>query len=135
MPEQMLRYRAAAFWQRTYAPEVSMGLRDEYETRDITVQDADATEIKPEPTISRAQKSLEAKKRRQEMAQALDNATEAEKEVAELQAAINAEPEQPNTAAVQAETAEPQPMAATRKSVHEQAMEIINRQKQQQSEE
>ena len=26
MPSQMLRYRAAAFWQRAYCPEISMGL-------------------------------------------------------------------------------------------------------------
>ena len=33
MPEQMLSYRAAAFWQRLYCPEISMGLMttEEYE--------------------------------------------------------------------------------------------------------
>lgn len=35
MTEQMLRYRAAAFWVRTYAPELSMGFRTEDEERDI----------------------------------------------------------------------------------------------------
>lgn len=35
MPGQMLRYRAAAFWQRVYAPEISMGLISEEEARDI----------------------------------------------------------------------------------------------------
>lgn len=34
MPNQMLRYRAAAFWQRTYCPEVSMGLLTEEEVMD-----------------------------------------------------------------------------------------------------
>jgi hypothetical protein len=34
MPEQMLMYRAAAFFVRTYAPEISMGLQTEDELRD-----------------------------------------------------------------------------------------------------
>lgn len=36
MPEQMICYRAAAFWQRLYAPEVSMGLLSVEELRDIS---------------------------------------------------------------------------------------------------
>lgn len=35
MPELMGMYRAAAFWQRTYAPEISMGLRTSEEEADI----------------------------------------------------------------------------------------------------
>ena len=35
MPEQMLQYRAATFWVRVYAPEISMGMRPEDEIRDI----------------------------------------------------------------------------------------------------
>ncbi len=37
MPDQMLMYRAAAFWQRAYAPEISMGFltKEEYEDADI----------------------------------------------------------------------------------------------------
>ncbi len=35
MPEQMLRYRAAAFWVRTYAPEISMGMYTADEREDI----------------------------------------------------------------------------------------------------
>ncbi len=43
MPEQMLQYRAAAFWTRAYAPEVSLGMvtRDEAEdmpVHEVTVQ-------------------------------------------------------------------------------------------------
>lgn len=34
MPNQMLRYRAAAFWQRTYCPEISMGLITAEEVND-----------------------------------------------------------------------------------------------------
>lgn len=46
MPEQMLRYRAAAFWVRTYAPEISMGMYTTDEMQDI--QDVDAVEMKPD---------------------------------------------------------------------------------------
>lgn len=39
MPEQMLMYRAAAFFIRAYAPEISMGLMTDDELRDSTVID------------------------------------------------------------------------------------------------
>ncbi|ENX55728.1 MULTISPECIES: hypothetical protein [Acinetobacter] len=35
MPEQMLRYRAASFFGRVYAPELLMGLKSEEEERDL----------------------------------------------------------------------------------------------------
>lgn len=35
MPEQMFIYRAAAFWQRAYAPEISMGLSTQEELADV----------------------------------------------------------------------------------------------------
>lgn len=35
MPSQMLRYRAAAFWQRVYCPEISMGLSTVEELNDV----------------------------------------------------------------------------------------------------
>ena len=35
MPEQMLRYRAAAFWQRAYCPEISMGFISTEEAREV----------------------------------------------------------------------------------------------------
>lgn len=35
MPNQMLRYRAAAFWQRVYCPEISMGFITQEEYEDI----------------------------------------------------------------------------------------------------
>lgn len=38
MPEQMLRYRAAAYLIRTVAPEIGMGLRTEDELRDMNVE-------------------------------------------------------------------------------------------------
>lgn len=43
MPSQMLRYRAAAFWQRVYCPEISMGLITKEEADDT--QDVEYTEI------------------------------------------------------------------------------------------
>ena len=38
MPNQMLRYRAAAFWQRVYCPEISMGLMTAEEAEDVDDQ-------------------------------------------------------------------------------------------------
>lgn len=38
MPEQMLKYRAAAFWQRIYAPEIGMGFLTQEEAYDIDDQ-------------------------------------------------------------------------------------------------
>lgn len=46
MPNQMLRYRAAAFWQRVYCPEISMGLMTAEEAEDIEY--AEYTEIPTE---------------------------------------------------------------------------------------
>jgi hypothetical protein len=36
MTQQMLMYRAASFWTSVYAPELSMGMKTEYEAMDIT---------------------------------------------------------------------------------------------------
>lgn len=36
MPEQMLMYRAASFWTRVYAPELSLGIQTSEEVADIT---------------------------------------------------------------------------------------------------
>lgn len=46
MPEQMFRYRAAAFWQRLYAPEISMGFNTVEESQDI-VEDVEYVETAP----------------------------------------------------------------------------------------
>jgi hypothetical protein len=35
MPEQMLMYRAAAFWTRVYSPELALGMQTSDETRDV----------------------------------------------------------------------------------------------------
>ena len=43
MPEQMFMYRAAAFWQRAYAPEISMGLSTSEELHDVVNVASDGT--------------------------------------------------------------------------------------------
>lgn len=43
MPNQMLTYRAAAFWQRMYCPEISMGFMTTEEAEDI--EDAEYTDL------------------------------------------------------------------------------------------
>ena len=45
MPEQMLMYRAAAFWTRTYAPEISMGIYTAEENEDIQTADVIETRM------------------------------------------------------------------------------------------
>lgn len=50
MPGQMMRYRAASFWTRAYAPEISLGMRTMDEVEDMT-------EIRP---ASSAAASLQA---------------------------------------------------------------------------
>jgi len=52
MPDQMLQYRAAAFWQRIYCPEISMGLITTEEAQEIPYSDYE--EIKGE-----AQKAID----------------------------------------------------------------------------
>jgi hypothetical protein len=46
MPELMMQYRAGAFFQRAYAPEIAMGLMTAEEARDI--KDVEYTEINKE---------------------------------------------------------------------------------------
>lgn len=48
MPQLMLTYRAAAFWQRVYAPEVSMGFGTVEEETDI--QDVSYEEVRQAPS-------------------------------------------------------------------------------------
>lgn len=50
MPSLMLTYRAAAFWQRMYCPEISMGFLTKEEADDI--QDVEYEEIKPKDKLS-----------------------------------------------------------------------------------
>lgn len=68
MPNQMLRYRAAAFWQRVYCPEISMGLLTVEELNDV--QDVDYVEVQSTQMAAEARKKSEDAKRRVEAAQA-----------------------------------------------------------------
>jgi hypothetical protein len=54
MPEQMLRYRAAAWLVRAYAPEIAMGLHtaDELEDRTITVEAVPTGEVLDQSTTT-----------------------------------------------------------------------------------
>ena len=49
MPILMLQYRAASFWQRTFAPELSLGMITQEEARDI--EDVEYTEVQPEAKL------------------------------------------------------------------------------------
>lgn len=51
MPDQMFMYRAAAFWARTNAPELSMGLPTVEESQDIIDVHPDGTYTVAKPTV------------------------------------------------------------------------------------
>lgn len=75
MPNQMLRYRAAAFWQRVYCPEISMGLLTAEEAEDIAV---DTTSAQAEEARRRAEdmrrKAEEAMRRQTAKADVVEDA-------------------------------------------------------------
>lgn len=60
MPDQMLIYRAAAFWSRAYAPEIAMGFLTKEEAEDAADYDEIAEPVVvssdniPEPTVTDA---------------------------------------------------------------------------------
>ena len=67
MPEQMLQYRAAAFWTRAYAPEIALGMHTAEEIHDTPEAQQvvkpvvmDVTPTPPEPKPRRAKKEPEA---------------------------------------------------------------------------
>lgn len=67
MPEQMLRYRSAAFWQRLYAPNITMGIKDQYEVEDTIAEVIETTipdeaEKKNAAAIAALQESIGKKK-------------------------------------------------------------------------
>lgn len=57
IPQQMLIYRAAAFWQRAYCPEISMGFISSEEAQEI--EDVDYEEIPN--TVEKRNEAIEAK--------------------------------------------------------------------------
>ncbi len=72
MPEQMLQYRAGAFWCRTYAPEIALGMHTSEEVQDtpaaqqvvqsVTVSSSimDVTPTPPAPVEPKPRKKKEA---------------------------------------------------------------------------
>jgi hypothetical protein len=67
MPEQMLQYRAAAFWTRAYAPEIALGMHTAEEIHDTSEVNQvvkpvvmDVTPTPPEPKPRRTKKEPEA---------------------------------------------------------------------------
>jgi len=65
MAQQMLRYRAASFWQRAFAPEIGMGFYTTEEAKDMpVVEDAVAEEIKEHKSL--AQLAAERMKKAEE---------------------------------------------------------------------
>ena len=67
MPEQMLQYRAAAFWTRAYAPEIALGMHTAEEIHDTPEANQvvkpvvmDVTPTPPEPKPRRTKKGPEA---------------------------------------------------------------------------
>ena len=67
MPELMFMYRAAAFWQRIYAPELSLGMSTREEAMDMAAG-----------TVSAAPRSTSSLGRKLEEAQALTESIEVE---------------------------------------------------------
>lgn len=52
MPEVMLRYRAAAFWQRQFCPEISLGITTAEEAYDMDTQSVQYAEEAPTSSLS-----------------------------------------------------------------------------------
>lgn len=59
MPELMRRYRAAAFFTRQFAPEVSMGISTVEEIKDMPYVDAEATIVESDPKKDRILKLIQ----------------------------------------------------------------------------
>ena len=61
MPEQMLQYRAATFWTRAYAPELSLGMKTSDEVVDIESEAVPAkpavVDVTPSPSPTRRKKA------------------------------------------------------------------------------
>lgn len=60
MPEQMLMYRAAAFWTRIYAPELSLGMQTAEEVIDTSAEPVSYSHDTPAALTPGSTKALEA---------------------------------------------------------------------------
>lgn len=77
MPEQMLRYRAASFFGRVYAPELLMGLRSAEEEQDMI-------DVTPEPVVKNTAGQVRALKQKILAAKTLGDLDKLEGEISEL---------------------------------------------------
>ena len=77
MPEQMLRYRSAAFWVRAFCPNIAMGIKDQYEVEDIVAEEI-ATGKPAAATVSTDEKRTKAKNALKAAIAKKDNAEEAQ---------------------------------------------------------
>lgn len=94
MPDQMFMYRAASFWVRTNAPELSMGFQTQEEVMDTldAGQDADGRIVVDTESLRNAE--TEKKSRRKPEAQDVDmNEPEQGKAEPETKVAKNVDPE------------------------------------------
>lgn len=91
MPTQMLRYRAAAFWQRAYCPEISMGLITAEEAQDTfaqtyeEVKQPSATTAIPTDELGRPSLASVAAQAAQDVVVEADNAQEEQAQEEEKQ--------------------------------------------------
>lgn len=99
MPTQMLRYRAAAFWQRAYCPEISMGLITAEEAQDAFVQTYEeikqpsATAAIPTDELGRPSLASVAAQAAQDVVVEADNAQEEQAQEEEKQEEATAKEE------------------------------------------
>jgi len=59
MPGQMLRYRAASFWSRAYASDMSLGMYTQDEVRDFAEPPRNVTPVKVNPFIEEPVETVE----------------------------------------------------------------------------
>nr|DAG06801.1 MAG TPA: RecT protein [Caudoviricetes sp.] len=99
MPTQMLRYRAAAFWQRAYCPEISMGLLTAEEAQDAfaqtyeEVKQPSATTAIPTDELGRPSLASVAAQAAQDVVVEADNAQEEQAQEEEKQEEATAKEE------------------------------------------
>lgn len=99
MPTQMLRYRAAAFWQRAYCPEISMGLITAEEAQDAfaqtyeEVKQPSATTAIPTDELGRPSLASVAAQAAQDVVIEADNAQEEQAQEEEKQEEATAKEE------------------------------------------
>lgn len=92
MPQQMLKYRAASFWQRAYEPGIAMGFQTTEEVHDTMPEGATVVDVTDEPAKTPAEKAMEramAKKAAQ-----AEKTAETEQSPAEAEKAAQYEPQE-----------------------------------------